>query len=185
MKEANNGVNLANMQGLLDAVKANPQLANLTFKAKSTWKGGTRTESTVSELIAGGQNIARGDRKFSLVSDEPPQLGGTDANPSPVELLCAALCGCMTGGIATNAALFQTAVDAIDIELQADFDLHGVLGLKNDVPNGANEIRMKIRIKGPDAEKLKKAKETIDRKSPVKNTIETPVRIISEVEIVG
>lgn len=180
-----NGVNLGNIGGLIGAIKENPKLANVTFKAKSVWKGGTRTEATISELYAGGQNIARAGRKFTVAVDEPPELGGTDEHPNPVELVAAGLCGCVTAGIATNAALFKTELEQVEIEVEMDFDIHGVLGLKNDVPNGATELRMKVRLKGSGSEEqLVKAKETIDRKSPVKNTLEMPIRITSEVEVI-
>jgi uncharacterized OsmC-like protein len=138
----------------------------------------------ISDLHAGGQNIARAGRKFAVAIDEPPELGGTDEAPNPVELVAAGLCGCITAGIATNAALFDTEIEGIEVDVEMDFDIHGVLGLKNDVPNGATELRLTVKLKGANAEKLTKAKEAIDRKSPVKNTLEMPLKIISKVEVV-
>ena len=39
-------------------------------------------------------------------------LGGVDAPPNPVEVLLAALAGCVTAGIATNADMFGVPIDA-------------------------------------------------------------------------
>lgn len=38
-------------------------------------------------------NLSAG--KFNLVIDEPPSLGGTDAGPSPVQVLLMSLAGCL------------------------------------------------------------------------------------------
>lgn len=181
---AQNGVNLANVQGLIEAIKGTPALANVTFKANSKWLGGTKAETTVTDLMAGGQNIARPGRSFKIVSDEPPQLGGTDTAPSPVELLAAGLCGCLTAGIATNAALFGADLSKIEVSVEVDFDINGVLGLKKDSPNGATNLRYKVKLAGTGGtDKLTKAKQIIDRKSPVKNTIEMPLKITSDLII--
>lgn len=184
MSTTNNGVILENIQNLVDAVKENPGLANVTFKAKSQWLGGTKAEVSISELEAGGQNIAREGRDFKLVVDEPPELGGTDEAPNPVEHVLGGLCGCLTAGIATNAALFETPLDKIEVEVQANWDLHGVLGLNRDVPNGALNLHYKVNLKGEgDKEKIQRSKETLDRKSPIRNTLELPLKITTEINI--
>jgi uncharacterized OsmC-like protein len=135
-------------------------------------------------LHAGGQNIARPGRQFTLLVDEPAELGGADEAPNPVEYIAAGLCGCITAGIATNAALFGTELEAIEVTVEANYDLHGVLGLDKSVPNGALELHYNVKLKGAgDVEKLMKSKETIDRKSPVRNTLELPLKVTTSVEI--
>ncbi|MGM0588763.1 MAG: OsmC family protein [Bacteroidota bacterium] len=179
-----NGVNVTALENLVSGVKENPEMANVTFKAKSSWKGGTQTHVKISDLIAGGNNIAGEDRKFELTVDEPEVLGGTDEHPNPVEYLAAGLSGCLTAGIASNAALFETELDAIDVEVDVEFDIHGLLGLDREIPSGALELTYKVKLKGPEAkEKLMKSKDTIDRKSPVKKTLELPLKINTEVEV--
>ena len=184
MANIRNGVNLDNIQELIDAIKDNPELAKVQFVANSTWKNGTKAEVTIADLYAGGQNIAGEGRKFTLTVDEPPQLGGTDEHPNPVEYLAAGLCGCLTAGIATNAAIFETDLDQIDVKVEVNFDIHGVLGLDKEVPNGALDLNYSVTLKGQgDDEQLIKSKETIDRKSPVRNTLMNALETATEVHI--
>lgn len=181
-KRENNGVDLANVQQLVEAVKDNRNLANVTFEAKSRWVGGTKSEVTISDLYAGGQNIARADRRFQLTVDEPAQLGGTDQAPNPVEHLAAGLAGCLTAGIATNSALFGVELEKLEIDVSATYDILGLLGLDRSVPTEASEIKYTVRIKGSGgADALQRSKETIDRKSPVRNTIARAINVTTEI----
>lgn len=178
MATIRNGVNLDNIQQLIGAIEENPDLAKVKFMASSTWKNGTKTEVKVSELQAGGQNIAGEGREFTVMVDEPPQLGGTDEAPNPVELIAAGLCGCITAGIATNSALFETDLSQIDVQVEVNFDIRGVLGLDSAVPDGALDIHYSVNLKGDGTEEaLMKSKETIDKKSPIRNTLEKPLSI--------
>lgn len=186
MATIKNGVNLDNIQGLTDAIKSDPSVANVQFKAKSTWLGSTQSEVEVHELLSNGNNIRQGGSKFTLRVDEPGVLGGADEYPNPVEYLASALCGCLTAGIATNAALFGTELEKIEVDVDVNFDVHGVLGLDRSKPNGPLDLHYKVRLKGKDGvtrEQLLKSKETLDKKSPIKNTIELPLRVTSEFEI--
>lgn len=184
MSTIRNGVNLTNIENLLGAIQENPGLAEVQFKATSTWLGGTQAKVQINSLMAGGQDIAREGRSFSLVVDEPPELGGLDEAPNPVEHLAAALCGCLTAGIATNAALFETDLDRIEVDVEVDFNIHGVLGLDDSYPNGPLGLHYRVRLGGPGApEAMRKSKETLDRKSPVKNTIELPLKVTTEFEL--
>ena len=185
METIRNGVNLTNIEQLVTAIKGNPKLAEVTFQARSVWKGGTQAECHIGPLVAGGQDITGGNRHFSFVVDEPGVLGGTDQHPNPVEYLAGALCGCLTAGIATNAALFGTELDSIEVGVDVNFNVHGVLGLDRSFPSGPIDLHYKVKLsgKGP-REAMLRSKETLDKKSPIKNTIELPLRVTTDVEIV-
>lgn len=183
MANIRNGVDLDNIQSLLDAIKADKTVANVQFKAKSTWLGGTKSEVTVSELHSNGQNIRDKGKEFKLKVDEPFVLGGTDEHPNPVEYVASALCGCLTAGIATNAALFGTDLENIKVEVDVNFDIQGVLGLDRTQPNGPLDLHYKVTLKGKNGatvEQLLKSKQTLDKKSPIRNTIELPLRITTD-----
>ena len=180
MAEFINGVNLDNINGLIEAIQANNDLAKVRFHASSEWKGGTQSKVTINELYADGQNIARPDRNFELIVDEPAQLGGIDEGPNPVEYIAAGLCGCITAGMATNGALFDTEFKQIDMDCDVHFDVRGVFGLDetDTIPNGALSIDLNIRVKSDAPEEdVQKVKDIIDVKSPMKSTIELPLKI--------
>ena len=184
--EIKNGVNLTNIKNLIGAIGEDANLANVVFKARSSWGGSTKADVRVGPLHAGGQDIAPAERRFKFGIDEPAVLGGPDEHANPAEMLAAALCGCLTAGIATNAALFDVELEKLDVEVDLNFDVHGVLGLNRDVPSGPLSAHYKVTLKGvpgtsPDA--LRRCKETIDRKSPVRNALAGPLAMTSEVVI--
>lgn len=181
-----NGVNLTNIGQLVEAVKANNELANVRFMGKSTWQGSTKAKVTVSQWTAGGGVASRPGREFDINVDEPAQLGGPDTAPNPMELLVAGLCGCLTAGMVTNAALFEVDLSKLEVQVDFDINLMGILGLDKSAHCGANKIHYTVKMAGPgDPAKLKRVKETIDRKSAARNTLEHPVKITSELHLEG
>jgi uncharacterized OsmC-like protein len=161
-------------------IRENPALAKCVIKARSTWCRGTKTQVTVSEWTAGGQPMTAPPRRFTIMVDEPEILGGVDGAPFPPEVLLAALAGCVTNGTATNAAMFGVPIDAIEIDMEAHLDARGFLGHDKNVRNGITDINYTITIKSPAPEdKVRRCKETIDRKSPVRDTLANPVNITS------
>ena len=175
-----NGVNLDGIKQVDTLVRQNPALGKCAFKARSTWKRGTKSEVTIDSILAGGNEMSPPSRRFTISVDEPPFLGGADAHPNPIEVLLAALAGCVTAGIATNADMFGVPIDAMSIEVEADVDARGVLGHDKSVRNGVTDIRYTVTIQSPASEaEVRRCKETIDRKSPVRDTLASPVSITS------
>jgi uncharacterized OsmC-like protein len=151
------------------------------FKAKSTWQRGTKAQVTIGEWHAGGHNVAPRPRRFTVMVDEPEPLGGVDGAPNPVEVLLSALAGCLTAGIATNAEMFGVPIHALDVELEADIDVRGLLGHDQSVRNGVTDIRYTVTMQSSaPEEQVRKCKETIDRKSPIRDTLANPVNISSK-----
>lgn len=176
-----NGVNLEGIKQVDTLVRHNPAMGKCLFKAKSTWKRGTKSEITVDSMLAGGQEMSPATRRFKVSVDEPPFLGGEDAAPNPVEVVLAALAGCVSAGIATNADMFGVPLDAFTIDLEADVDARGMLGHDKSVRNGVSAIRYTVTIDSPASEEqVRRVKETIDRKSPIRDTLANPVSITSK-----
>lgn len=178
------GVDLESVGAYVNMVKENEGFANVTFRAKSAWKKGTRADVSISQFFANGEPASRPDRNFTVQTDEPPQLGGADTFANPEELLAASLCGCLTAGIATNAALFETDLQDLNVQVELNWDMKGVLGLDRSVPNGPLNIHYIVEMKGDSEEKLKKAKEVIDKKSPVLNSLLNQMKITSEFKLI-
>ena len=180
---ANNGVKLDDINNYVEAVKADKDNAKVQFIARSRWTGGTAATVTCSEFNVNGEPGSRGGREFSFNVDEPAALGGEDSAPNPVEYLAGALCGCLTAGIATNSALFGNDLEKIEVEVKVDFDLMGVLGMDRSVPLNAMKLHYKVKLKGADKESTLRSKETLDRKSAIRNTLQLPLHITTEVEV--
>ena len=181
MTKVVNGVNLDALGGFVDAVKKGAVSPEIRFTARSNWAGGTRTEVTIDQFAAGGVNAAPPERSFKLVVDEPAALGGQDTAPNPVEYLAAGLCGCITAGIVTNAAMFGANVKGLEVTVEADINVLGLFGIDRNVPSHCNRITYSVKLKGEDQAALLKSKQVIDGKSPVRNTLANSIEIVTRV----
>ncbi len=180
MTKGLNGIDLESIGAFVEAAKQDGGVAAVKFVAKSRWQGGARCDATVNEFYSNGQVASRPGRSFTVSMDEPSPLGGNDQYPNPAEMLAAALCGCLTAGIAANAALFGTEIESLEVETEIDWNLLGVLGLNREVPCGASGIHYTVRLKGRGTEaQLLRSKETLDRKSAILNTYLKPVAVTS------
>jgi len=176
-----NGVDLEALGGFVDAVKTGAVSPDIRFTAKSRWVGGTRSEITIDQFFAGGQNAAPAERSFTVHVDEPAALGGQDTAPNPVEYLAAGLCGCITAGIVTNAAMFGTKVEGIEVTVDADINVLGLFGFDRSVPSHCSRITYSVKLDGEDQAALMKSKQVIDGKSPVRNTLAHTIEIVTKI----
>jgi uncharacterized OsmC-like protein len=183
MSMLKNGINMTNLGAYVDSVKSDPSQGQVKFVARSSWGGGTNTNVEVSQFYADGKPVAPQGRSFSFSVSEPGALGGADTAPNPGEMIAAALCGCLTAGIATNAALFDTALEDIEVAVEVEWDMLGILGLDRSVPSRAKGIHYTVTLSGDDAEKLRRAKETLDRKSAILKTLQEAVPVTTDVVI--
>lgn len=181
MSEIVNGVDLDALGRFVNAVKTGVISPEIRFTAKSSWAGGTRTEVTIYQFSAGGVNAAPPERRFKLMVDEPAALGGQDTAPNPVEYLAAGLCGCITAGIVTNAAMFGANVEGIEVTVDADINVLGLFGLDRSLPSHCNRITYTVKLSGEDPAALLKSKQIIDGKSPVRNTLANTIEIVTHV----
>ena len=181
MAEQLNDVNLEAFKEFDRKVRENPALGKRTVKLRSTWKRGTKAVIEVGEHYTDGNRVTPRTRRFVIMSDAPPGLGGVDSGPAAVEVALVALAGCLTSGVAANAALFDVPIDGLEIDMEGDIDLRGMLGHDKSVRSGFSDIRYTVTVQSPAAEdKVRRCKETIDRKSPVGDTLANPVKITSQ-----
>jgi uncharacterized OsmC-like protein len=175
-----NDVDVDGMKALDKRIRENPALGKRTVKIRSTWQRGVKALVEIGRQEVEGQAAVPPTRRFFLTMDGPPGLGGVDGAPTAAETLVAALAGCLTSGIAANAALFDVPIDAIGIEMEADIDFRGLLGHDKSVRNGFSDIRYTVTIQSPASEaQVRRCKETIDRKSPVGDTLANAAKITS------
>jgi uncharacterized OsmC-like protein len=110
---------------------------------------GYLTRATRARLVDGLRcEIEEGPWKF--FADMPVKAGGDESAPTPGTLGRGALAGCLTMGIAIWAARLGVRIDAVEVEVQADFDARGELGMDGVRP-GYSEIRYVVSIDSPAA----------------------------------
>lgn len=176
-----NDVDVEGVKALDKRIRENPALGKRTVKVRSTWKRGIKALVEIGAQEVQGKDAVPPTRRFFVTMDGPSGLGGVDAAPTAAESLVGAFAGCIISGIATNGALFDVPIDAITVDMEADIDFRGLLGHDKSVRNGFGDIRYTVTIQSPaPEEKIRRCKETIDRKSPVADTIANPVNVSSK-----
>jgi uncharacterized OsmC-like protein len=181
MADQINDVNVDAMRDFDKKLRESPAIGRRTMKVRSSWLRGTKAVVELGEHHVDGQRVTPPTRKFVLMGDAPPPLGGADHAPAATELLLGAVAGCIMSGIAANAALFDVPIDGIEIDVDGDIDLRGIFGHDKSVRNGFNEIRYRVTIhSSAPEEKVRRCKETIDRKSPVLDSILKGVAVKSQ-----
>ncbi len=83
-----------------------------------------------------------------LVTDVALDQGGSDQGPSPGDYCLSGLGGCLAIGYMIHAAKLGIPISSLEVEIQADYDLHGEYGL-NDTPAGYLAIRYIVNVESP------------------------------------
>ncbi len=172
-----NGVNVTQLVDTINLIKANPSLANFTFRANTKWESGGRCRTKIDGFYGAGQETAR-PKTHELAGDEPPVLLGTDSAPNAVEAVLHALAACVSVGMVYNAAARGIAIEELSFDVEGDLDLHGFLGLSDRVRPGFGDIRFVTRIKAnAPRQQLEELCEYVQRTSPVLDIIRNPVPV--------
>jgi len=104
---------------------------------------------------------------WTLTADMPAKAGGEDSAPTPGTLGRSALASCLAIGITMWAARMEIFIEALEVEVQADFDARGELGVDDQVHPGYQEVRYVVSIDSPASEQvLAELIDTAERHSP-------------------
>ena len=140
-----NGLNVDDVQALIETVQRDPAEGQTKWKVSSAWQGGTHMRAQVESFHLGGEEYTR---PFTIDIDEPEQIGGTNRHPNPQEHLIAALNACMMVGYVALSAMHGITLERLEIETEGDIDLRGFFGLDPNVAPGYESLRYTVRIKG-------------------------------------
>lgn len=165
-----NGIDESVVRALASSVQGEPERGRVQFAAVTEWHEGAHATTTV--------------RHFTVPSDEPASLGGTDLAPNAVELVLSALGACLTVGFVYNAALQGIPIRALVIEVEGRIDLARFLGLPVETPPGYTGIRVDCRVDADARQsELAALASRVIATSPVTDTLRRPVPI--EVSVNG
>ena len=171
-----NGVDIGKLLATIDAIKANPELANFQFRAETEWKSGGHSRTWIQSFHGAGEEDTSRSRPFTVEADEPPVLLGSNAGPNAVEIVLAGLASCLAVGFAYNAAARGIRIDTLTLGLAGNIDLHGFLGLSDKVRPGYRDIRVTCRVKSDASrEQLLELCDYVQKTSPVLDIVRNPV----------
>jgi len=151
-----------------DAVAQDPSAGQGSFTTVTTWQDGARARTSA--------------RSFSIETDEPAPLGGTDAAVDPMELVLAAVGTCLNIGWVTQARKRGIDYRDLRIEVSGNYDLRGYLDLDEGTRPGFTDITYSVSV-DTDAspEQLAEIKEAAERTSPMFDNVLNPTSVIGRV----
>jgi uncharacterized OsmC-like protein len=107
-------------QLLLSVIHIDKKMDYPTFNGMTTWKGGARSSTIL--------------REFSIESDEPVGLFGSNTALNAVELVLSALGACHTVGVAYVAAQRGIIIQSMNFTIEGELDIRGFFGMKGIHP---------------------------------------------------
>lgn len=122
------------------------------------------------------------DGPWTLRVGMTEKYGGTGTDPNPGSYGRAALASCLTIGYAMWAARLGVPLDRLEVEVQADYDVRGELGVDQSVRPGYAGIRYRVTVESPAPEaEVLRLLDTGDRYSSWLDDLANPVPVSREV----
>ncbi|GAA1628795.1 OsmC family protein [Georgenia ruanii] len=177
-----NGFDAQALRATIEAVTENRQLGHVTFAVHGEWRGGLSMRATTGALVQGGSSDQTRLGKYVMESDEPTALLGTDTAVSPAEYVLQALAGCYTVTLVANAAARGIELKSYRLDLEADFDLSGFLGVDHSVSPGVQGVRVRVELDAPGVsrDQLVELVELVEQRSPIRDTLVRGVPVTTE-----
>jgi uncharacterized OsmC-like protein len=142
---------------------------------------GQNTARTTARLKPGLEcEVTEGDWQLTIAMGA--KSGGTSAGPNPGVLGRGALGSCLALGYGMWAARLGVPIDALEVLVEADYDVRGQLGLEDSVPPGYVEVRYVVTISSPAPEAdVRRMLDTADRYSPYRDVFARAHAVTREV----
>ena len=140
-----NGVNVDALLGVRAALPDAPEIAQFQWRTTVSWINGTHSQSTVDTFHGFGEPQQH-KSKFTYDADHPLAFAAQDNGATPVEYVLVALGGCLTAGVASIAQQRNIQLHSVQATIEAQHDLHGILGADPDVRNGFSGVKVTYTI---------------------------------------
>ena len=99
-----------------------------------------------------------------------------DNGVTPVEYVLVALGGCLTAGIAAVAQQREIQLRSVQATVEAEMDLHGILGADPDVRNGFSGVTVELPRSTPTPPPRRSRRWSRSRRSARRSTTSSPTR---------
>ena len=134
-----------------------------TFSLKPSLGLGTGVSKT---RIKNGLTCEIQEGRWKFLADMPASVGGNDEGPTPGVYGRAALGSCLAVGYMLRASAMGITIDALEVEVQADYDDGGLFGTGDKDP-GYQEVRYTVTIESEATEEdILKLLDEADKHSP-------------------
>jgi uncharacterized OsmC-like protein len=124
------------------------------------------------------------DGTWSLTAGMTPKYGGDGSAPNPGVLGRAAFGACLAIGYGMWAARLGVPITSLDVEVHADYDVRGELGVTDTVRPGYLEIRYIVSVTSDASEaEVLRVLDTAERHSSWLDIVANPVAVRREVRL--
>jgi len=148
-------------------------------------KAKAKNAPATARLREGLKCEVTGPRGQRMVTDMPRALGGEGSAPNPGWVLRCAWASCTASVIAMRAARLGVALETLEVTVDSDSDLRGILGLDESIGAGQQAVRTTVKIRGSaDAQTLREIAAWGEAHSPVGCTVQNPPACSLEIEVV-
>lgn len=138
-----NGIDHAGQAATIDAIRQNPALGGVRFRARTRWTGGTRTTTIAGDFDAAGSTHPRA-RENQTSSDMPLPFHGSDGAPAPAEIALHALASCLTSTLVYHCTARGITVRSVTAEIDANLDACGFLRLNDGTAAGFETVQITL-----------------------------------------
>jgi uncharacterized OsmC-like protein len=153
------------------AVEADASAGMVKYKATTKWEGYVRCTANVRDFE-------------TMHIDEPAAFGGGDAAMSPADVVLVALGTCQEIMYAALASTMDIQLDECKVEVTADLNLKGLMGMDADVAPGLLAMDYHVHLKSPASdEQLKELVDIVERQCPLLDTLTREVKVTGKVNI--
>ena len=148
-------------------------------------KARAKNAPATARLVNGLQCELKGPYGERVLTDMPPAMGGAASGPNPGWLMRGAIASCTATVIAMRAAQDGIELGELEVTVETDSDLRGILGIDENVSAGHQAIRMNVKIGSSSAspEALRELVEWAEAHSPVGCTIKDSPACRLEVQV--
>ena len=148
-------------------------------------KARARNVPATARLIGRLKCEVTGPQGQQFVSDMPKAMGGDGSAPNPGWFLRGALASCTASVIAMRAAKLGIALEILEVTVDSDSDLRGILGLDETIPAGQSAVRATVKIRGKaDPDTLREIAAWGEAHSPVGCTVRDSPAYSLDIEVV-
>lgn len=140
-----NGINLDGLQQYVDLITEQPNEAISGYGITAKWLGGVKTEISTHHQQVGSKRVIK-DFKFNI--DEPNELLGNNAFPTPQDYLLGGLAGCMMVGFVVGASKKDIKLTNVELNITGNLNLRGFLNVDTEASIGFESINFHFDVEG-------------------------------------
>lgn len=157
-----------------------------SVRALSLRPGRGRGTAVTRVRLGEGLTCEVEDGPWRLVVSMPEKVGGAGAGPNPGVVGRAALGSCLAVGYRMWAARRGVPLRSLTVEVEADYDVRGELGVDRDVSPAYSEIRLVVSVESEASEsRIEEVLAEAEAHSPYWRMFERPTRIVRRLRHAG